>query len=83
MLSELHHCYFTQRVLLLTPSITTTIADLATKHSRDHCALVMAALTGSHAVQCRPWGFVCLRFVERLSAVVLPHFGCAENPALA
>ncbi|XP_076454216.1 conserved oligomeric Golgi complex subunit 3-like [Babylonia areolata] len=40
VLGDLHMCYFTQRQLLLTPSITTTITDLATKHSRDHCALM-------------------------------------------
>lgn len=40
VLGDLHHCYFTQRELLLTPSIATTLADLAAKHSRDHCALM-------------------------------------------
>ncbi|XP_025080058.1 conserved oligomeric Golgi complex subunit 3-like isoform X2 [Pomacea canaliculata] len=40
VLEDLHNCYFAQREILLTPSISTTINDLASKHSRDHCALV-------------------------------------------
>ncbi|KAK7484256.1 hypothetical protein BaRGS_00024505 [Batillaria attramentaria] len=40
VLGDLHACYFAQRELLLTPSITTTISDLAKKHARDHCALM-------------------------------------------
>ncbi|KAK7090645.1 conserved oligomeric Golgi complex subunit 3-like isoform X2 [Littorina saxatilis] len=40
VLGDLHQCYFSQRELLLTPSITTTITDLASKHTRDHCALM-------------------------------------------
>ncbi|XP_041353506.1 conserved oligomeric Golgi complex subunit 3-like isoform X2 [Gigantopelta aegis] len=40
VLTDCHNCYFQQRELLIGPSIVSTIADLATKHSRDHCALV-------------------------------------------
>ncbi|KAL8567225.1 hypothetical protein ACOMHN_046635 [Nucella lapillus] len=48
VLGELHMCYFTQRQVLLTPSITTTISDLAAKHARDHCALVRGARSELH-----------------------------------
>lgn len=41
VLNDLHACYFAQRETLLAPSITTTINDLASKHTRDHCALVI------------------------------------------
>ncbi|KAL5004833.1 hypothetical protein ScPMuIL_018289 [Solemya velum] len=37
---DCHQCYFTQREILLGPSITSTISDLASKHIRDHCALM-------------------------------------------
>ncbi|XP_048763824.1 conserved oligomeric Golgi complex subunit 3-like isoform X2 [Ostrea edulis] len=39
-LVDCQQCYFSQRELLLGPSITSTINDLATKHVRDHCALM-------------------------------------------
>ncbi|CAL1535854.1 unnamed protein product, partial [Lymnaea stagnalis] len=39
-LAECHNFYFTQREILLGPSISTTITDLASKHVRDHCALM-------------------------------------------
>ncbi|ESO96117.1 hypothetical protein LOTGIDRAFT_116220 [Lottia gigantea] len=40
VLNECHQCYFLQREKLLGPSISSTVTDLAKKHSRDHCALV-------------------------------------------
>ncbi|XP_076096896.1 conserved oligomeric Golgi complex subunit 3-like isoform X2 [Mytilus galloprovincialis] len=40
ILSDCHQCYFNQRELLLGPSISTTITDLASKHVRDHCTLM-------------------------------------------
>ncbi|XP_069496876.1 conserved oligomeric Golgi complex subunit 3 [Ambystoma mexicanum] len=40
LLNEIHHCYLDQRDLLLSPSITSTIADMTSQNNRDHCALV-------------------------------------------
>jgi hypothetical protein len=40
LLSDCHQCYFSQRETLLGPSVSAAVAELATKHSRDHCALV-------------------------------------------
>ncbi|XP_072033720.1 conserved oligomeric Golgi complex subunit 3-like isoform X2 [Amphiura filiformis] len=40
VLDECHQCYLTQRHQLLSPSITEAVMELATKHARDHCALV-------------------------------------------
>lgn len=43
-LVDCQQCYFSQREQLLGPSISSTINDLATKHARDHCALVGTVL---------------------------------------
>ncbi|KAL4220407.1 Golgi transport complex subunit 3 [Mactra antiquata] len=40
ILADCHQCYFSQRELLLGPSILSTITDLASKHVRDHCSLM-------------------------------------------
>ncbi|CAE1225454.1 COG3 [Acanthosepion pharaonis] len=40
ILNDCHQCYFSQRELLLGPSVESTIADLATRYQRDHCALM-------------------------------------------
>ncbi|XP_067668938.1 conserved oligomeric Golgi complex subunit 3-like isoform X2 [Haliotis asinina] len=40
VLADCHLCYFIQREMLLGPSIASTITDLASKHVRDHCALM-------------------------------------------
>ncbi|XP_070539445.1 conserved oligomeric Golgi complex subunit 3-like isoform X2 [Ptychodera flava] len=40
LLHDCHQCYFNQREILLGPSITTAINELASQHVRDHCALV-------------------------------------------
>ena len=40
LLHDCHACYFQQRLALLGRSVTSAVADLAAKHSRDHCALV-------------------------------------------
>ncbi|KAK2188450.1 hypothetical protein NP493_132g06036 [Ridgeia piscesae] len=40
LLRDCHQCYFQQRELLLGPSITNAVKELAGKHVRDHCALV-------------------------------------------
>lgn len=40
LLADCHQCYFTQREALLGPSVANAITDLASKHARDHCALV-------------------------------------------
>uniref|UniRef100_A0A665TUX1 Conserved oligomeric Golgi complex subunit 3 n=1 Tax=Echeneis naucrates TaxID=173247 RepID=A0A665TUX1_ECHNA len=40
LLDEIHHCYLEQREQLLSPSITSTITDLTSQNSKDHCALV-------------------------------------------
>ncbi|XP_074649305.1 conserved oligomeric Golgi complex subunit 3-like [Tubulanus polymorphus] len=40
LLSDCHQCYFSQRETLLGPSISQAVAELATKHNRDHCALM-------------------------------------------
>ncbi|XP_037095079.1 conserved oligomeric Golgi complex subunit 3 isoform X1 [Syngnathus acus] len=40
LLDEIHQCYLDQREQLLTPSIASTITDLAQQNSKDHCALV-------------------------------------------
>ncbi|KAH9512323.1 Golgi transport complex subunit 3 [Bulinus truncatus] len=39
-LADCQAFYFSQRETLLGPSIATTISDLASKHIRDHCALM-------------------------------------------
>ncbi|XP_059143822.1 conserved oligomeric Golgi complex subunit 3-like isoform X2 [Physella acuta] len=39
-LADCYNFYFSQREALLGPSISTTITDLASKHVRDHCALM-------------------------------------------
>ncbi|XP_077988329.1 conserved oligomeric Golgi complex subunit 3-like [Glandiceps talaboti] len=40
LLNDCHQCYFNQREILLGPSITTAISELASQHVKDHCALV-------------------------------------------
>lgn len=40
LLNDCHQCYFQQRLTLLAPSVASAVTELATKHSRDHCALV-------------------------------------------
>ena len=40
LLVDCHQCYFTQRLSLLTQSVTSAVHELAAKHQRDHCALV-------------------------------------------
>ncbi|KAJ8310120.1 hypothetical protein KUTeg_011985 [Tegillarca granosa] len=40
ILVDCQQCYFNQREILLGPSIATTITDLASKHTRDHCSLM-------------------------------------------
>ncbi|OWF49103.1 conserved oligomeric Golgi complex subunit 3-like isoform X2 [Mizuhopecten yessoensis] len=40
ILADCHQCYFQQREVLLGPSVSSTVTDLATKHARDHCALM-------------------------------------------
>eukprot|EP00106_Octopus_bimaculoides_P007522 XP_014774964.1 PREDICTED: conserved oligomeric Golgi complex subunit 3-like isoform X2 [Octopus bimaculoides] len=40
ILNDCHQCYFSQRELLLGPSVESTIADLAARYQRDHCALM-------------------------------------------
>lgn len=40
LLSDCHQCYFSQRSILLGPSVSAAINDLAINHQRDHCSLV-------------------------------------------
>ncbi|CAL1265670.1 unnamed protein product [Larinioides sclopetarius] len=40
LLSDCHQCYFSQREILLGPSVSVAINDLAEKHRKDHCSLV-------------------------------------------
>ncbi|CAL8322159.1 unnamed protein product [Merluccius merluccius] len=40
LLQAVHQCYLDQREQLLRPSITSTITDLTSQNSKDHCALV-------------------------------------------
>ncbi|GIX84200.1 conserved oligomeric Golgi complex subunit 3 [Caerostris extrusa] len=40
LLSDCHQCYFSQRDILLGPSVSAAINDLAEKHKKDHCSLV-------------------------------------------
>ncbi|XP_038049939.1 conserved oligomeric Golgi complex subunit 3-like isoform X2 [Patiria miniata] len=40
LLDDCHQYYLNQRQQLLAPSITAAVNELATKHVRDHCALV-------------------------------------------
>ncbi|XP_022087992.1 conserved oligomeric Golgi complex subunit 3-like isoform X2 [Acanthaster planci] len=40
LLDDCHQYYLNQRQQLLAPSITAAVSELATKHVRDHCALV-------------------------------------------
>jgi len=42
-LQEIHASYFSQRELLLTPSVTTAMGDLLNQHQKDHCALVRSS----------------------------------------
>jgi len=50
LLNDCHQCYFQQRLTLLAPSVASAVTELATKHSRDHCALV------SNRIQFAPSG---------------------------
>lgn len=40
LLDDCHQCYFQQRQQLLGPSILQAVTELASKHVKDHCALV-------------------------------------------
>lgn len=40
LLADCHQCYFTQRELLVGPSVSAAISELASNHQRDHCSLV-------------------------------------------
>ncbi|XP_054719988.1 conserved oligomeric Golgi complex subunit 3-like [Uloborus diversus] len=40
LVSDCHQCYFNQREILLGPSVSAAITDLAEKHKKDHCSLV-------------------------------------------
>lgn len=40
LLFDCHQCYFIQRDILLGPSVSAAITDLAEKHQKDHCSLV-------------------------------------------
>ncbi|XP_067128052.1 conserved oligomeric Golgi complex subunit 3 [Centruroides vittatus] len=40
LLADCHQCYFTQRELLIGPSVSAAISELANNHQRDHCSLV-------------------------------------------
>ncbi|KAL0985564.1 hypothetical protein UPYG_G00158660 [Umbra pygmaea] len=40
LLEETHQCFLEQREQLLSPSITSTITDLTSHNTKDHCALV-------------------------------------------
>ncbi|XP_076804078.1 conserved oligomeric Golgi complex subunit 3-like [Clavelina lepadiformis] len=40
LLTDIHTCYFAQRELLLSPSVTSAMADLVNINKTDHCALV-------------------------------------------
>ena len=50
VLVDCQQCYFSQREQLLGPSISSTINDLATKHVRDHCALVSTGNGDGHVI---------------------------------
>ncbi|XP_052004439.1 conserved oligomeric Golgi complex subunit 3-like isoform X1 [Xyrauchen texanus] len=40
LLDEIHQCYLDQREVLLSPSINSSITDLTSQNSKDHCALM-------------------------------------------
>lgn len=40
LLEDCHQCFFSQRELLLGPSVSVAITDLANTHQRDHCSLL-------------------------------------------
>nr|CAB3232543.1 conserved oligomeric Golgi complex subunit 3 [Phallusia mammillata] len=40
LLSNVHSCYFSQREMLLAPSVTSAMAELVNLNKQDHCALV-------------------------------------------
>jgi len=42
-LSDIHYSYFSQRELLLSPSVTSAMNDLLNQHQKDHCALVRSS----------------------------------------
>ena len=44
LLADCHALYFSHRLSLLGASVTNAVRDLATKHARDHCALVSHTL---------------------------------------
>ncbi|XP_021942547.1 conserved oligomeric Golgi complex subunit 3 isoform X2 [Zootermopsis nevadensis] len=43
LLTECHQCYFTQRELLLSSSVATSITELSVTHKGDHCSLVRSS----------------------------------------
>lgn len=40
LLQDCHHCYFQQRVLLLSPSVSDAVRQLVGQYANDHCSLV-------------------------------------------
>lgn len=40
LLSDCHQCYFKQREILVSVSVSAAIEELAEKHKKDHCSLV-------------------------------------------
>jgi len=40
LLSDIHHCYFSQRRMLLEPSVISAMTDLVNVNKQDHCALL-------------------------------------------
>lgn len=45
LLSDCHAAYFSQRLLLLRPSVVASLTDLSTTYVRDHCTLSRCACT--------------------------------------
>lgn len=43
LLSDCHSAYFSQRSLLMRPSVTGSLNDLSSTYVRDHCALTRSA----------------------------------------
>nr|CAG4641520.1 EOG090X02EM [Eurycercus lamellatus] len=45
LLSDCHTAYFSQRLVLLRPSVVASLSDLSTSYVRDHCALSRCSCT--------------------------------------
>jgi len=93
LLSDCHHCYFQQRLTLLSASVSSAINDLVSRHRRDHCALVGSLLHCYRICHCdasitvtdelgrRWWGVCMVRVQVRSGCAFMIHI-CEDEHRL-